>query len=110
VLLRLEKINGVLIEGFSLRVRLEAPPGQPMISSTWHNLVRKLHPKPTWPDSYETVIRTDIPAGPFVFGTVMHPGMEPEQPTCVTRGQVQPGGVTTVTVNFSAADGCSTVS
>jgi hypothetical protein len=110
VLLRLEKIDGVLIEGFQLQVRLEAPQGQLLLSSTWADLVRGLHPKPTLIEHYDSVIRTSVPAGSFVLSTVMHPGMESEQPTCVTRGQVTPGAVTTVTLKFWHRNGCSTVS
>jgi hypothetical protein len=110
VLLRLEKINGVLVEGFKLSVRLEAPPGHSVLTSTWMDLVHDLSPQPKITDWYDSVVRTSVPAGPFVFTTVMHPGMENEQPPCITRGQVQPGGVATVTVKFSDRGGCSTVS
>ena len=96
--------------GFELQVRLEAPQGQLQLSSTWVDLVRDLHPKPTPTQYYDSVIRTSVPAGSFVLSTVMHPGMESEQPTCETRGQVTPGAVITVTLNFSDRDGCSTVS
>ena len=110
VLLRLEKMDGVLIEGFQLQVRLEDSTGHLLISSTWDDLVRDLKPDPGMDDSYRSVIRTSVPAGSFVFSTVMHPGMEPDQPTCVTRGQVKPGGIATVTVKFWDRGGCSTVS
>jgi hypothetical protein len=111
VLLRLEKLEGFLIEGFQLQVRLEAPPGHPLISSTWDDLIHDQTPQPTGTESYYTsVIRTSVPAGAFVFTTVMHPGMESEQPGCVTRGQVAPGAVATVTLKFWVKDGCSTIS
>jgi len=110
VLLRLEKIDGFLIEGFQLDVRLEAPSGHPVISSTWDDLVHELHPKPTKSEFYGSVIRTTVPAGSFVFTTVMHPGMGAKQPPCITGGQVKPGAVATVTVRFTNAGECSTVS
>jgi len=98
------------MEGFELRVRLEAPSGHPVISSTWDELVHELNPQPTMSDLYGSVIRTTVPAGPFVFKTVMHPGLDVKQPTCITRGQVRPGAVATVTVRFWNRGGCSTVS
>lgn len=110
VVLRLEKIDGFLTEGFKLKVRLEAPPGHEVLSSTWVDLLRHQGTGLKMPDFYKAVVRTPVPPGPFTFWTDMHPGMEPEQPTCVTRGQVGAGGVATVTVKFTATDGCSTLS
>jgi hypothetical protein len=109
VLLQLEQIQGMLIEGFQLKVRLEAPPGHQVLSSTWLDLLHRQKPKPEKIDFYGTVIPTSVPAGPFVLETVMHPGMEPAQPTCVSRGLVEPGGFATVTVKFQNEGGCSTV-
>ena len=110
VLLRLEKIQGMLTEGFQLNVRLEAPPGHQVSSSTWLELLHQQRPEPEKIDFYGTVIPILVPTGPFVLETVMHPGMEPAQPTCVSRGRVEPGGYVTVTVNFQTPGGCSTVS
>ena len=109
VLLRLEKIQGMLVEGFQLKVRLEAPPGHEVMSSTWLDLLHQQKPEPEKIDFYGTVIPISVPAGPFVLETVMHPGMEPAQPICVSRGQVEPGGHATVTVKFQNEGGCSTV-
>jgi hypothetical protein len=112
VLVQLEKIEGFLTEGFRLQIGLEAPPGQQVIESTWDDLVQRQRPKDAPRDYvYRAVIRTPVPAGEFVLSTVMHPGMDSEQPRCVTRGQVDPGGAATVTVKFSVQDGmCATVS
>ncbi|HSU34407.1 MAG TPA: hypothetical protein VLJ88_01985 [Propionibacteriaceae bacterium] len=109
VLLRLEKIEGFFTEGFDLQVRLEAPSGHPVLSSSWADLVRGQKSKPAGLAFYSSVIRTSVPAGAFEVSTVMDLGMEPAQPTCVTRGQVEPGASVTVTLNFSAQDGCSTL-
>jgi hypothetical protein len=110
VLLRLEKVEGFFTEGFDLQVRLEAPSGHPVISSSWADLVRGQKPKSAKLDFYGSVIRTSVPAGAFMVSTVMDLGMEPAQPTCVTRGEVEPGVVVTVTLKFSTQDGCSTLS
>ena len=56
VLLRLEKSEGFLIEGFQLSVRLEAPSGHSVISSTWDDLVHELNPKPSLSEFYSSVI------------------------------------------------------
>jgi hypothetical protein len=110
VLLRLEKIEGFFTEGFGLQVRLDAPSGHSVISSNWADLVRGQRSKPAGLALYTSVIRTSVPAGAFVVSTVMDLGMEPAQPTCVTRGEVEPGAVVTVTLKFSSQDGCSTLS
>lgn len=109
VLLRLEKIQGMLVEGFQLKVRLEAPPGHEVMSSTWLDLLHQQKSQPARIDFYGTVIPTSVPAGPFVLETVMHPGMERAQPICVSRGQVEPRGQATVTVKFQTEGGCSTI-
>jgi hypothetical protein len=109
VLLQLEKIDGALIEGFELDVRLDSPTGHRVVSSTWDDLVHDLHAEPTMDQYYESVVRTAVPAGPFVVTTVMHPGMEREQEPCISRGTLEPGAVVSVTVKFWDKDGCSTL-
>ena len=107
---RLEPLDGVLVEGFQLAVRLEAPPGHALVSSTWAELVREQSPTPSLPEIYDFVVRTPAPAGPFVLNTIMHPGMEDPQSPCVTRGNLADGGTVTVVVKFQNIDGCSRLS
>ncbi len=107
VLLQLEKMDGVLTEGFQLDVRIEAPDGQRVLSSNWNTLVNDLHPDSSLEEYYGSVIRTPVPAGPFVVTTVMHPGMEDEQEPCVSRGTMPKDGTATVTVKFWPKNGCA---
>ena len=110
VRLRLEKISGMLTEGFRLKVHLESGPGHELVSSTWQDLVHEQSSDPKTADLYRSVINFSVPPGPFTLSTVMHPGMESEQPVCVSNGRLAAGAVVTVTVRFSAANGCSTLS
>lgn len=76
VAVRIEEIDGFLIEGFEVGLRFETPDGEVIASTLWTDFVQSL-----WVDSigdyYDSVLQQEVPAGTVAVLASANVGLGP---------------------------------
>lgn len=111
-MVRLERIDAVMIEGFEAGLRFETGDGEVIASTLWSDVVGRA---PSSPDAHYTATHTQpVPAGTVLVRASMNVGIgpPPEVPDldgglrCTLELDVAPGERIEVELTFSTGDDC----
>jgi hypothetical protein len=110
---RLEELDGVLIEGFALGIRVETPDGEVLDAVLWDDVVESVGSDD--PDAYyDAVYELEVPAGEVVVLAELNVGIGPAPSVpdlegdlpCELPVEVGPGERVEVEVSFDGSTDC----
>lgn len=116
ITIRLEKVDGIFIEGFEAGIRIETIEGDVLLATLWSDFVNR-QANPTFTDYYESVLEQSVQAGEIVVLATVNVGLGPApvrpdvngEMACRLVLEVPADGVVEVELVFSGRDNCLSV-